>query len=389
MHEIADYGVAAHWTYKEGKSTDNTAKLQTLRQQLLDWSSDARTSSDFLRSVSTDLFSEQVFVFTPKGDVLDLPRGSTPVDFAFRVHTKLGLTLIGAKVNGAIVPLHTQLKNGDVVELITRSNGQPSLDWLEFVQSAHTKAKLRAYFRKLTRDEDAVRGKEALEKELRSHKLDPKAFLSEDKLAALVKQYHGVENPTDVLAKVAVGLISVQSAVMKLRGLVQEAPVEGFKITRTNEGKLTIGAGAMDGVMVKRAKCCDPVPGDEVVGYITRGKGIMIHRKVCPNAMALQTSDPERLVPYDWPSDGGGYPVMLKIVSVNRQGLLMDISTIFGESKTNVSAAKIRTMPNHTAEIEVQIEVSDTQHLAQVMNKISNFADVISILRMFGRTAGK
>jgi len=389
MHQIADYGVAAHWTYKEGKGVDEAAKLQSLRQQLLDWSSDARTSSDFLRSVSTDLFSEQVFVFTPKGDVLDLPHGSTPIDFAFRVHTKIGLTLVGAKVNGAMAPLNTQLKNGDVVELITRSNAQPSLDWLEYVQSAHTKSKLRAYFRKISKDDDAIRGREALEKELRSFKLDPKAFLSEDKLEALIKHYHGVETPTDVLAKVGAGLISVQGAVMKLRGLIQEAPTEGFQIRRTDEGKLKIGAGAMDGVMVKRAKCCDPVPGDEVVGYVTRGKGIMIHRKVCPNAMSLQTTDPERLVPYDWPSDGSGYPVMLKIVTVNRQGLLMDISTIFGESKTNVSAAKIRTLPNHTAEIEVQIDVTDTTQLAAVMNKISNFSDVISILRMFGRTAGK
>jgi GTP diphosphokinase / guanosine-3',5'-bis(diphosphate) 3'-diphosphatase len=390
MHETAEHGVAAHWTYKEGgKGMDEAAKLQSLRQQLLDWSSDARTSSDFLRSVSTDLFSEQVFIFTPKGDVLDLPRGSTPIDFAFRVHTKLGLTLIGAKVNGSMAPLNTQLKNGDVVELITRSNAQPSLDWLEYVQSAHTKSKLRAYFRKISKDDDALRGREALEKELRSFKLDPKTFLTDDRLGALVKHYHGVETATDVLAKVGAGLISVQGAVMKLRGLVQEAPVEGFKITRTDEGKLKIGAGAMDGVMVKRAKCCDPVPGDEVVGYITRGKGIMIHRKVCPNAMALQTTDGERLVPYDWPPDGSGYPVMLKIVTVNRQGLLMDISTIFGESKTNVSAAKIKTMPNHTAEIEVQIDVTDTQQLAAVMNKISNFSDVISNHRMFGRTAGK
>jgi GTP diphosphokinase / guanosine-3',5'-bis(diphosphate) 3'-diphosphatase len=142
-------------------------------------------------------------------------------------------------------------------------------------------------------------------------------------------------------------------------------------------------------VMLRRAKCCDPIPGDEVVGYVTRGKGIMIHRKVCPNAMAFANNEEQRLLAYDWPSDGSMYPVMLKIITVNRQGLLMDISTIFGESKTNVSAAKIRTLPNHTAEIEVTIDVSDTQHLAQVMNKISNFSDVISILRMFGRTASK
>jgi guanosine-3',5'-bis(diphosphate) 3'-pyrophosphohydrolase len=389
MHEVAEYGIAAHWTYKEGKvATDETSRLKRLREQLFDWSSDARTSSDFLRSVSTDLFSEQVFVFTPKGDVIDLPQGSTPVDFAFRVHTKLGLTLVGAKVNGSMVPLHTALKNGDVVEVINRSNAQPSLDWLEFIKSAHTRSKLRAYFRKITKDDDASRGKVALEKELRSFKLDPKQFVGEEKLNELAKSY-GCDSGTDLLAKLGGGLVSVQGVVARLRGLVQEVQPEGIKITRTREGKLTIDAGSMDGVMVKRAKCCDPIPGDEVVGYVTRGKGIMIHRKVCPNAMSFQTNEPDRLIPYEWPLDGNAYAVVLKIISVNRQGLLMDVSTIFGESKTNVSAAKIKTLPNHTAEIEVTIDVTDTNQLTQVMNKISNFSDVISILRMFGRTASK
>lgn len=387
MHEIAEYGVAAHWTYKEGKvSGDEAARLKRLREQLFDWSSDARTSSDFLRSVSTDLFSEQVFVFTPKGDVLDLPRGSTPVDFAFRVHTKIGMTLVGAKVNGSIVPLNTQIKNGDVVELITRSNAQPSMDWLEFVKSAHTRSKLRSHFRKLTKDEDAGRGKDALERELRSLKLDPKAFLSDEKLVAVAKEY-GLETAFDVLAKVGTGLSSVQGVVAKLRGQVQDTQQpEAFRIGRTREGKLSLGAGTMDGVMVKRSKCCDPIPGDEVVGYVTRGKGIMIHRKVCPNALALQATEAERLIPYDWPSDGSGYAVTLKIVSVNRQGLLMDISTIFGEAKTNVSSANIRTQANHTAEIEVSIDVTDTTQLAAVMTKISNFSDVLSINRSFGRS---
>jgi len=389
MHEVAEFGVAAHWTYKEGKAAnEETKRLSTLREQLFDWSSDARSSSDFLRTLSTDLFSEQVFVFTPKGDVIDLPQNSTPVDFAFRVHTQLGMTLVGAKINGTMVPLSTKLKNGDVVELITRSNATPSLDWLEFTQSAHTRSKLRGYFRKLTKNEDAQRGRDALDKELRSLGLDPKNYLGDDKLKIVAEQMDSCESPADVLAKVGAGLASVQSVVSKLRGTVPELPpADRIEVTKTKEGKLALMTSGIDNVLVNRAKCCSPIPGDEVVGYVTRGRGIMIHRKVCPNAMAYMTTEPDRLLAYDWPKDGQSYSVALKIVSMNRQGLLMDVSTIFGESKTNVSAAKVKTLPNHTAEIEVTIDVTDTQHLAQVMNKISNFTDVISILRMFGRSA--
>jgi len=391
MHEIAEYGVAAHWTYKEGsKARDETARLGQLREQLLDWSSDARLSSDFLRNLSTDLFQEQVFVFTPRGDVIDLPKDSTPVDFAFRVHSQLGMTLVGAKVNGVISPLSTKLSNGDVVELITRSNAQPSLDWLEFVRSAHTKSKLRSYFRKQTKEVDAHRGRETLEKEFRSLGLDPKQFLGDDKLQALVGIYDGCDTPMDIFARVGSGTTSVQSLVQRLRGTTPELDSpDQIQISRTREGKLTIGADGHSGVLVNRSKCCSPIPGDEVVGYVTRGRGIMIHRKVCPNAINYLATEPERLIPYDWPPDGNMYGVALKITSVNRQGLLMDVSTIFGEAKTNVSSAKVKTLPNQTAEIEVTIDVTDTRQLANVMTKIGNFSDVINILRMFGRTASK
>ncbi len=387
MHEIAEFGVAAHWTYKEGKmQVDETKRLGALREQLFDWNSDQRLSSDFLRTVSTDLFSEQTFVFTPKGDVIDLPKDSSPVDFAFRVHTQLGMTLVGAKVNGLIVPLSTKLNNGDVVELINRSNATPSFDWLEFVKSAHTRSKLRGYFRKLSKTDDAQRGRETLEKEFRSLGLDPKQFLGEDNLQRVADSMDSAENATDVLAKVGLGLASVHSVVTKLRGTVTEhQTADRIEVTKTKEGKLVLVTSGLDNVMVNRSKCCNPIPGDEVVGYVTRGRGIMIHRKVCPNALQYASEEPERLIPYTWATDGSVYTVSLKIVSVNRTGLLMDISTILGESKTNVSALKVKTMANHTAEIDVTVDVKDTDHLSQLMTKISNFSDVISILRMFGR----
>ncbi|MBX3118980.1 MAG: bifunctional (p)ppGpp synthetase/guanosine-3',5'-bis(diphosphate) 3'-pyrophosphohydrolase [Fimbriimonadaceae bacterium] len=391
MHEIAEYGVAAHWTYKEGKGSGSDAiHLRQLREQLFDWSSDARMSSDFLRTISTDLFSEQVFVFTPKGDVIDLPKDSTPVDFAFRVHSQLGLQLVGSRVNGVMVPLHRKLENGDVVELITRSNAQPSMDWLEFVKSANARSKLKTHFRKQMKTVDAQRGKDALEKELKSLGIDPKKLIGEDKFTPIMDQFEGCENATDVFAKIGSGLISVQSVASKLRGIIpDERQTDAISTSKTKEGQLTLTQDGIDTVLVKRAKCCDPVPGDDVVGYVTRGRGIMIHRRICPNAMRYQSVEPERLLPLRWPSDGRLYSVVLQIVTMNRQGLLMDISTIFGESGVNVSAARIKTLPNQTAEIDITIELRDTEHLSQVMNKIGNFADVISILRVFGRTAAK
>ncbi len=391
MHETAEHGVAAHWTYKEGKAqVDETKRLGNLRQQLLEWSNEGETSSDYLRTLGTDLFSEQVFVFTPKGDVIDMPAGATPIDFAFRVHSQLGMTLVGAKVNGSIVPLSTELQNGDVCELVVRSNASPSLDWLEFTKSAHTKAKLRSYFRKLTKNDDAIRGKSMLEKELRSLGLDPKLYLGEDKLLKVAETLNSVETVTDLYAKVGTGLVSTQSVVDKLRGHVQEAPsADQIHLTKTREGKLQLTTGGMTGVLVSRGKCCAPVPGDDVVGYVTRGRGIVVHRRVCPNAQAFLTSEPDRLLNYAWPPDGNVYAVNLQILCVDRPGLMMDVMTVFGESKTNVSAARTKTLSNNTANIEVTADVRDTDHLQALTTKLGNYSDVISVLRLFGRSATK
>ncbi|MCW5938974.1 MAG: bifunctional (p)ppGpp synthetase/guanosine-3',5'-bis(diphosphate) 3'-pyrophosphohydrolase [Fimbriimonadaceae bacterium] len=383
MHEIAEFGVAAHWTYKEGNTKDDVAALSDLRKQLFDWSSDSRTSSDFLRTVTTDLFSEQVFVFTPKGDVLDLPRDSTPVDFAFRVHSDIGLRLVGAKVNGTMVPLHHRLQNGDVVELITRSNAQPSLDWLEFIKSQHTRSKLRAYFRRRNRSESVARGREAVDRGLKAAGIDPRLWLGDDRLNDLAKEFKDCEKGEDVLARVGEGLVSVQSFVEKVRKVFKDQQPElGIK-TRAAAREATLIEGGIDNVMYRRAKCCLPVPGEDVVGYVARARGIVIHRRVCPNAMRLMETEAERTIPLDWPEDGAAHSVLLKIVAVNRQGLLMDISTILGETKTNVSGLEVRTLPNHTAEMDLTIDVTDTTHLQSVMNKIGNFSDVISILRVF------
>ena len=391
MHETAEFGVAAHWTYKEGRAkVDETKRLGSLRRQLVEWSDESADSGEYLRNVGTDLFSEQVFVFTPKGDVIDMPAGATPVDFAFRVHSQLGMTLVGAKINGSIVPLSTELQNGDVCELVTRGNAQPSLDWLEFVKSAHTKAKLRTYFRKLSKDTDAVRGRGLLERELRSQGLDPKLYLGESSLQKVSETMDTAHTSTDVLAKLGTGLVSAQSIVAKLRGAVPETPgADQIRLTRTREGKTKLTTEGMQGVLVSRAKCCTPIPGDEIVGYVTRGRGIVLHRKACPNAQGYLNTEPDRLLAYDWPPDGSVYAVALDLTSVDRIGLMMDVTTVLGESKTNLSSIRTKTLANHTAQTQIVIDVRDVDHYQQITTKLGNIPDVISITRLFGKAAGK
>ncbi|MCH7905389.1 MAG: bifunctional (p)ppGpp synthetase/guanosine-3',5'-bis(diphosphate) 3'-pyrophosphohydrolase [Armatimonadetes bacterium] len=388
MHEVAEYGIAAHWSYKEGTDdADQSDKMKKLRERLFDWSSDSQTSSDFLRTVSSDLFSEQVFVFTPKGDVLDLPTGATPVDFAFRVHTQLGMTVVGAKVNGVMVQLSAKLQNGDVVELITRSNAQPSLDWLEFVTSQHARSKIRTHFRKLNKDVSIKRGKEAVQRELKSAGLDPKRALNDEVMAKVAEKIRGCKTGSDVFAKVGEGLTSVQNVFNKVRAIVDPKGDVKLDKKQLEDSQPTMITSGIDNIMLKRARCCMPLPEEDVVGYVTRGRGIMIHRRLCPNALRFANTEPERLTSLQWPADGDRYDVNLKIVTVNRHGLLMDISTILAESKTNVLGARIKTLPNHTAEINFTIDVRDVQELQDVMNKVGQYSDVISVLRVLGRIA--
>ncbi len=387
MHDIAEMGVAAHYAYKEGASAVD-GRFSNLRQQLFDWSSDYRTSSDFLRNLSTDLFSEQVFVFTPKGDVLDLPKDSTPIDFAFRVHTNLGLRVVGSKVNGQIVPLNHKLSNGDVVDVITRSNASPSFDWLQFVVSPSAKSKLRAHFRTRLRDENEARGREMLERELKTYGMDHKEWLGE-KLLAILGQIKDTKIVEDVFAKVGEGLVSAASVVDKLRPPTQRT-AEGPQVNKAREAGAMSVTGSLDKVSMRRAKCCDPIPGEEVIGYVTRGRGIMIHRRVCANVLAYELTDLERLLPMEWkPAEGSVFRVNLKIVTLERQGLLADVTNMIAEARANIVAINVKPLRNSTFEWELSVEVRDNDHLNFVMNKVSNLSDVFSILRVHGRTGSK
>jgi GTP pyrophosphokinase len=394
MHRMAEFGIAAHWQYKPtdkgSVSVEEQTRINRLRQQIFEWSQEAGSGSDFFRSVSLDLFSEQVFAFTPKGDVIDLPRGATPVDFAFRIHTEVGLRCAGAKVNGRIVKLDTPLENGDIVEILTRHNAQPSVDWLKFAKTATARSRIRAFLRQQNREQNMARGREVLERELRTLGYDPKPLLTEEALrevAIALKK----KDVAELLALIGEGVVPVRRVANRLV-VPKDKPPKGRQKARAplEQAPVPIGPGAIDNIAFRRSKCCYPVPGDETIGYVSKGRGIVLHRKICPNAQALLESDPERIVPVNWPRDGKAvYPVNLRIQTVNRQGLLADISAVLGETRTNVVSATIRTLPNQTALLEMTVDVFDVQHLQNVMGKISSMQDVISIQRTFGGKSGR
>lgn len=392
MHRTAEFGIAAHWQYKEGKVINARdgqeekdpfeRKLTWLRQQLFDWQADNKNATEFLRNVINDLFTDQVFVFTPKGDVVDLPAGSTPVDFAYHIHTEMGHHCFAAKVNGRIVPLTHKLTNGAVVEVVTRSNASPSLDWLNHVKSAHAKSKIKAYFRRLDYNDSVVRGRDMLERECDRQGLD-RSILKGDALARVASSFNK-NSDDDLLAAVGFGHVGPSAVIHRIAPPEPPEPTLGPSTTQVRDGKVEIqGAEQM---MVNRARCCLPVPGDDVIGFITRGKGLMIHRKSCPNVTAYESSEPDRLVEVDWGGDSGSrYQADIVIEALDRMGLLSDISSTFSEAKINIRSATIKSLGNKMASFNLKVEVESLAHLNQIMANIAKLSDVLRIHRVGGR----
>ena len=383
MHRMAEYGIAAHWQYKEGGTADQQfeRKLTWLRQQLFDWQSDAKDDIEFLRGVTEDLFADQVFVFTPKGDVIDLPAGSTPIDFAFRIHSDLGNHIVGGKVNGRIVPLTHKFSNGDIVEVISRSNAQPSLDWLSFVKTSTARSRIKAYFRRLRYAESVAKGREMIEKEIERLGLDRNELLKAEHLEKLPQSLN-VQSVEDLFAAIGYGHTPALTVVHKLTAM--QPPTAGLAVTGKHpaEARLGIVAGGVDDVAIRRSKCCAPIPGDEVVGYVTRGRGLTLHRKGCPNLAAYGDKEPDRLVEVEWTeSSGEKYETGIRIESLDRVGLLNDISAMFSESKTNICSAKIRSFPDKTASFDLTVEVSDVKHLNSLITRIGGLSDILVVRR--------
>jgi GTP pyrophosphokinase len=384
MHRTADFGVAAHWRYKEQAQNGDEfeRKMTWLKQQVSDWQTDMRDSNEFLRAVVEDLFADQVFVFTPRGDVIDMPAGSTPLDFAYRIHTDLGNHCAGAKVNGKIVPLGYRLNNGDIVSIISRPNTQPSLDWLNIVKTSHARSKIKSYLRKLQFTESAQRGKEALERELERLGHEAQRLLKPENLLK-VAQSLNLQSEEDLYAAIGYGHFAAGTVANKLKA--EEPPPDQLVVSgrqQVEEGP-AVSVEGINSVAIKRARCCAPVPGDEVVGFVTRGRGMILHRTDCPNVQAYRQNEPERVVQVMWSkADGERYSADLRIEALDRVGLLNDISAIFSASNTNITAAKIRSLPDKRALLMLTVDVRDIDHLNSLVAGIGRLSDVLSVERV-------
>jgi GTP diphosphokinase / guanosine-3',5'-bis(diphosphate) 3'-diphosphatase len=383
MHRIAEFGVAAHWTYKEGGKDGGSfdQKLSWLRS-LLEWQNEVGDAESFLNTVKVDLFQDEVYVFTPRGDVINLPADSTPVDFAYRIHTEVGHRCIGAKVNGRMVPLDYELKNGEIVEILTSKGPHgPSRDWLNFVKSASAKERIRKWFKSQRREENVAKGHDLLDKELhRMHRVSL-ADLPEPKLLEMAN-LHKYATVDDFMAAIGYGDLSPHAVVMRM-ALNLDTPGGDLRtiplIPQVQPSPRVLVRGEK-GILTKIATCCQPVPGDAIVGYITRGKGVTVHRADCINAVNAQ--DMARMVPVDWESDATHlYPVAIKIEAWDRQGLMRDIATVVAENRVNMSALEVHVYDDKTAVVSATVEIDSLAQLSRLMEKLESVKDVHTVAR--------
>ncbi|HEY9809312.1 MAG TPA: bifunctional (p)ppGpp synthetase/guanosine-3',5'-bis(diphosphate) 3'-pyrophosphohydrolase [Halomicronema sp.] len=401
MHHVAEYGIAAHWKYKETGSNSTLVKPEdekfTWLRQLLEWQNDLKDAQEYLESVKDNLFEDDVYVFTPKGDVFSLAQGATPVDFAYRIHTEVGNTCTGARVNARMVTLDTVLKNGDIVEILTQKNGHPSLDWLNFVVSAGARNRIRQWYKRSHRDENIARGRELLEKALGKSSFE--SLCKSEPMQALAQRcnYHSVE---DLLAGLGYGEVTLNLVVNRLRDAVkgkqpiatdveilppstvsQKALRESVPAFRTNKSPI-IG---VEGLLHHLAGCCHPIPGEPIMGIVTRSsRGISIHRQSCRN---LETVDADRLVPVSWNTASETqrpqtYPIDVQIEALDRVGVLNDILSRLKDDNINVRSAMVKTYPGLPALINLCIDVRDLTQLERTFSQIKKMSDILNIRRV-------
>ncbi|GHH97145.1 RelA/SpoT family protein [Neobacillus kokaensis] len=398
MHRIAEFGVAAHWAYKEGKAMADSSTFEqklTWFREILEFQNDASNAEEFMESLKIDLFSDMVFIFTPKGDVIELPSGSVPIDFAYRIHSEIGNKTIGAKVNGKMVTLDYRLKTGDIVEILTSKHSYgPSQDWLKLAQTSQAKNKIRAFFKKQRREENVVKGKELVEREIRSMEFDTKEILTADNLKKVAEKFN-FTNEEDMYAAVGYnGVTALQVANRltekwrKKRDQEQSASItnavadlKAFPSTKKRESGVRVQG--IDNLLIRLSKCCNPVPGDEIVGYITKGRGVSVHRADCTN---IDSNDAQsRLIQVEWESslnDRKEYNVDIEISGFDRRGLLNEVLQAVNETKTNISAVTGKTDRNKMAMINMSIAIHNVNHLHKVVDRIKQIPDIYSVRRM-------
>jgi GTP pyrophosphokinase len=385
MHQVSEVGIAAHWRYKEGSKAEREydAKLAWLRQ-LMDWQREVSDATEFVEGVKLDIFQDQVFVFTPRGDIKDLPAGATPLDFAYRIHTDVGHKTIGAKVNNRLVPLDYKLKNGDIVEVVTTRAGHgPSRDWLNVVRTQHAREKIRQWFKRQERDENIVHGREALDRECRRLARTSTAAIGQDKLMEVARQLN-YESIDDFYAAVGYGAVSPQSVVMRL-GVVDDKelvlPTVAPPMQPARAGGVRVkGVGDL---LVRFAKCCHPIPGDPIQGFITRGKGVTVHLRSCPTV--LNEREVSRLIDVEWEAaPAQTYPIAIRVEAYDRTGLLSDITQVVAEAKVNILAADVSVGSDHTAIVRATLQVASVSQLSRVLSRIEQLKDVSSVQRDLG-----
>ncbi|GIN97973.1 GTP pyrophosphokinase [Siminovitchia terrae] len=396
MHRIAEYGIAAHWAYKEGKTIDQRAsfdkKLSWFRE-ILEFQNESANAEEFMESLKVDLFSDMVFVFTPKGDVLELPAGSVPIDFAYRIHSEIGNKTIGAKVNGKMVTLDYKLNTGDIIEILTSKHSYgPSQDWLKLAQTSQAKNKIRQFFKKQRKEENIIKGKELIEREIKELDFDIKDILVPENIERAVEKFN-FPSEDDMYAAVGYNGISAQQVANKLTDkwrkkrdeeeAVKEIVSEGRQSPRPRRHEAGVKVKGADNLLIRLSRCCNPVPGDEIIGFITKGRGVSVHRSDCPNVTSSEQEN--RLIPVEWVQSANSlkeYNVDIEVLGYDRHGLLNEVLQTVSGSRTNITAVTGRTDRNKMATIMVTIAIHNISHLHKVVDKIKQIPDVYAVHRI-------
>jgi GTP pyrophosphokinase len=392
MHRTSEYGIAAHWRYKEGGKKDDFEQKLTWLRSLLEWQNDMRDSRTFMENLKLDLFDSQVFIFSPKGDVFTMPGAATPLDFAYQVHTDVGHKCVGAKVNGKIVPLDSQLKNGDIVEILTNKSSHPSLDWISIVKTSSAKHKIKQWFRKERKEENVLLGQEAVEQELARAGL--RVDLGRGDAIERVAAKMNYQSTTDLFAAIGFGDATASTVAARLRdetkadNVVDIAalprPATTRRVARNASG---IRIAGVDDVLVRLSKCCSPVPGDPIMGFVTIGRGVSVHRADCPNT-AYMNGAPERILEAQWLDRSAlTHAVDIEVEAADRAGLLQDVMGVAAESKTQISSVNARVKRDRSALISLTAQITDLEHLHTLLRKLAAVKDVRNVWRVTKREA--
>ena len=404
MHEVAEYGIAAHWKYKQnGQGSGDEGRYEWVRRLLEN--QEGADAEDFIHSLKVDMFADEVFVFTPQGDVINLPAGATPIDFAYNIHSAVGNHMVSAKVNGRIVPLNHRLQNGDVVEVMTSQNAHgPSRDWIKIARSSNARSKIRQWFKREKRDENIVNGRQSFESELKRTGVSLKELLADENVPNVLKKL-SFNSVDDMYAAIGYGGVTALKVIGRLREDIQrilhqhqadrqaEVPVAGQPevmrpaVPQRSKGEHGIIVEGLSNCLVKFSKCCSPVPGDDIVGFITRGYGVSVHRSDCPNVLRSRDNPAEagRWIRVSWADKTSeSYHTMLQIVAKDRISLIVDVSTVLSATKTRVLSLNARSTPDGFGLLDLGIEVSDREQLKTVMNRLEQIQGVMKVTRPAG-----